>query len=51
MPASEGKKLEDFAKLYFGEGFNKCKEFLRHKTIMIHPYLLKQKIPSLKIYK
>lgn len=51
MPMSEAKKLEDYARSYFEEGFSKCKEFLRHKTIMIHPYLLKQKIPSLKIYK
>jgi hypothetical protein len=51
LPLSEGKKLEDFMKMYFGEGFNKCKEFPRHKTIMIHPYLLKQKIPDLKIFK
>lgn len=51
MPLSEAKKLEDFAKSYYGEGFGKCKEFLRHKTIMVHPYLLKQHIPDLKIYK
>jgi jumonji domain-containing protein 2 len=51
LPASEGKKIEDFARTHFPEGFNKCKEFLRHKTIMIHPYILKQKIPDLKIHK
>jgi jumonji domain-containing protein 2 len=51
LPASEGKKIENFARTHFPEGFGKCKEFLRHKTIMIHPYILKQKIPDLKIHK
>jgi len=51
IPTSESHKLENFAKQYFNEGFSRCKEFLRHKTIMINPYLLKQKIPDLIIHK
>jgi jumonji domain-containing protein 2 len=51
IPLSESPKLENFAKQYFIEGFSKCKEFLRHKTILINPYLLKQKIPDLIIHK
>jgi len=51
MPLSESPKLEAFAKQHFPEGFGKCKEFLRHKTILINPYLLKQKIPDLIIHK
>lgn len=51
IPTSENKKLEDFAREHFGEGFAKCKDYLRHKTTMINPYLLKQKIPDLKIHK
>jgi len=51
IPLSESHKLENFARQYFVEGFSKCKEFLRHKTILINPYLLKQKIPDLKIHK
>mmetsp|Transcript_28652 Transcript_28652/g.25620 ORF Transcript_28652/g.25620 Transcript_28652/m.25620 type:complete len:466 (+) Transcript_28652:232-1629(+) len=51
LPPSERPKLEAFAKQYFPDGFNKCKEFMRHKTTMINPYLLKQKIPDLKIHK
>jgi len=51
MPLSESPKLENFARQHFPEGFGKCKEFLRHKTILINPYLLKQKIPDLIIHK
>mmetsp|Transcript_533 Transcript_533/g.560 ORF Transcript_533/g.560 Transcript_533/m.560 type:complete len:561 (-) Transcript_533:164-1846(-) len=51
LPTSEAPKLEKFAKQHFPEGFSKCKEYLRHKTIMISPYLLKQHIPDLKIHK
>lgn len=51
LAPSEQKKLEDFTRQYFPEGFGKCKEFMRHKTVMINPYLLKQKIPDLKIHK
>jgi len=51
MPLSETPKLENFARQHFPEGFSKCKEFLRHKTILINPYLLKQKIPDLIIHK
>ncbi len=51
IPLSESHKLENFAKQYFVEGFSKCKEFVRHKTVLINPYLLKQKIPDLIIHK
>jgi len=51
LPASEGPKLEAFARKHFPDGFARCSEFLRHKTIMISPYLLKQKIPNLIIHK
>ncbi len=51
LPKNEGKKLEGFAKECFSEGFNKCSEFLRHKTVMINPYLLKKNIEGLKINK
>ena len=51
MPESEATKFESFAKECFPDGFNKCNEFLRHKTVMINPYLLKKNIPDLKINK
>jgi jumonji domain-containing protein 2 len=51
LPKNEGKKLERFAKECFTDGFSKCSEFLRHKTVMINPYLLKKNIDGLKIHK
>lgn len=51
LPVSEGPKLEQFAKKQFPEGFNKCSEFLRHKTTMISPLVLKKADPTLKIHK
>jgi len=51
IPVSENKKLEDFARSQYPDGFNRCKEFIRHKTTMMDPYLLKRKIPDLKIHK
>jgi hypothetical protein len=41
MPAEESYKLENFARQHFSDGFSKCSEYLRHKTIMISPYVLK----------
>jgi len=51
LPREETPKLEAYAKQHFPEAFSKCKEYLRHKTIMISPYVLKSKIPDLKINK
>eukprot|EP01015_Nassula_variabilis_P037567 TRINITY_DN9970_c0_g1_i3.p1 TRINITY_DN9970_c0_g1~~TRINITY_DN9970_c0_g1_i3.p1 ORF type:complete len:332 (+),score=49.32 TRINITY_DN9970_c0_g1_i3:65-1060(+) len=43
--------LEEYAKKNFLEGFSKCSEYLRHKTILINPYLLKQKYPHITMHK
>lgn len=51
MPPSEGPKLEAFARHQFPEYFARCKEYLRHKNIMISPQVLLQHIPDLKIHK
>lgn len=48
---SDGHKLEKMAKSLFPESFGKCSQFLRHKTTIINPYLLKKKFPDLKITK
>jgi len=45
LPRSENAKLEEFARKNFPEAFARCGEFLRHKTLMISPYVLKQKNP------
>lgn len=46
-----GYILENYARQSFSEHFSKCSEYLRHKTVLINPYILKQKIPNLKITK
>mmetsp|Transcript_21282 Transcript_21282/g.2864 ORF Transcript_21282/g.2864 Transcript_21282/m.2864 type:complete len:124 (-) Transcript_21282:383-754(-) len=39
------------AKMYFADNFNKCQEFLRHKTTIINPLLIKKRFPEIKISK
>jgi jumonji domain-containing protein 2 len=51
LQVDEGPKLEKFARSKFPEGFGKCPDYLRHKTIMISPYLVKQAHPDIKISK
>lgn len=48
---SDYKKFESFVKTRFPELFVECNEFMRHKTLMINPYLLKKLMPELKIIK
>lgn len=48
---NEGPKLEGFLRRFFSDGFSKCPEFLRHKTTLANPYLLKKAIPDLVIHK
>ena len=46
VPATHGKKLEELACQHFPVQAQDCKEFLRHKTVMIEPsILLKANIP------
>lgn len=42
IPHEDQHYLEKMAKFYFADNFNKCPEFMRHKTIVINPYLLKK---------
>lgn len=51
IPQSQHHIIEKEANRLFGEQFAKCSEFLRHKTTVINPYILKQKYPELKISK
>eukprot|EP01017_Pseudomicrothorax_dubius_P024042 TRINITY_DN2558_c0_g1_i2.p1 TRINITY_DN2558_c0_g1~~TRINITY_DN2558_c0_g1_i2.p1 ORF type:complete len:340 (-),score=53.17 TRINITY_DN2558_c0_g1_i2:109-1128(-) len=51
LPVSEGPKLEKFTRERFPDAFAKCPDYLRHKTLMISPYVLKKHIPDLKIHK
>jgi len=51
LPREETPKFEAFARHQFPESFSKCKEYLRHKTLMISPYVLKAKVPDIKIHK
>ncbi|EGR32296.1 jumonji domain protein 2b [Ichthyophthirius multifiliis] len=47
-PRDDGQQLEDIAKSIFSENYNKCHQFLRHKTSVINPYQLVKK-SNLKI--
>ena len=51
IPYNQQQILEQEAKKHFPEHFSKCKEYLRHKTTLINPYLLKKLYPELKIAK
>ena len=51
IPESQGHILEKEAKKQFPEHFSKCNQFLRHKTSLINPYVLKKQYPQLKITK
>lgn len=46
-----GNILEREAERYFPEHFSKCGQFLRHKTTLINPYILKKRYPELVIHK
>lgn len=43
IPAKDGPELEKYAKQMFPTEFKKCSQFLRHKTTLIKPDLIKQR--------
>jgi jumonji domain-containing protein 2 len=45
------RKFESLVKDLFPEEFIKCSQFLRHKTVFINPYLIKELRPKIKIKK
>lgn len=49
--ADMGGMVEREASRMFPEHFSRCGQFLRHKTTLINPYLLKRKAPELIIHK
>lgn len=51
MPANEGFKLEHFVREHFQQAAAECKEYMRHKTMVISPYVLKKNTYNLKIHK
>ena len=51
IPENQGHILEKEAKRLFPEHFSKCNAFLRHKTTLINPYILKRQYPELKLTK
>ncbi|CAD8109710.1 unnamed protein product [Paramecium primaurelia] len=51
IPEADSHLIEKYAKQIYGDHFNKCSEYLRHKTTVINPYLLKEKIPEIRISK
>jgi hypothetical protein len=45
------KKFEAYVKNKYPEAFLSCPEYLRHKTILVNPYLLKEYNPNITIFK
>lgn len=45
------KKFENFVRNRIPENFIECGQFLRHKTTLINPYLLKSWMPDIKLIK
>ena len=45
------RKFETFVKNLFPEDFLRCSQFLRHKTVFINPYFIKELRPNLDIRK
>lgn len=43
--------LEEVAQKFLPDNFNKCNECMRHKTVLINPYLLKKIKPEIRIVK
>jgi len=46
----DSEKLEEQAKILFPGAYQECAEFMRHKTYMMHPLLLKAKNISMHRY-
>eukprot|EP00357_Protocruzia_adherens_P012089 CAMPEP_0115029436 /NCGR_PEP_ID=MMETSP0216-20121206/36998_1 /TAXON_ID=223996 /ORGANISM="Protocruzia adherens, Strain Boccale" /LENGTH=449 /DNA_ID=CAMNT_0002406017 /DNA_START=67 /DNA_END=1416 /DNA_ORIENTATION=- len=42
IPADESEKLEKFVARYYEDEFKQCKQFMRHKTTLVHPNTLKK---------
>ena len=45
------KKVLGYVKEIYPEAFLNCNQYLRHKTLLINPYKLKQRFPELTIEK
>lgn len=45
------ERITNYVKNISPELFLECKQYMRHKTILINPYALKEKIPDIKIKK
>jgi jumonji domain-containing protein 2 len=49
--SADRKILEKEAHSHFYENFQKCPEYMRHKTSVINPYMIKARNPSIRISK
>lgn len=45
------KKFEKFVKGKFPSEYVQCPQFLRHKTVIINPYFVKENCPDIRIFK
>lgn len=46
MGPKEGRKLETYVKSRFPEAFVQCPEYMRHKTVLVNPYELVDRVPG-----
>ena len=49
ISAKHCKRFEAWVKSHYPQGFVSCSQFLRHKTTLVNPYLLKAEMPDLQI--
>ena len=45
------KKFEKFVKDLFPIQFMECNQYLRHKTLLINPYFIKESCPNISVTK
>ena len=45
------KRVENWVRARFPEPFLRCSQFMRHKTVLINPYKLKEELPDIHIEK
>lgn len=51
LPPAQKGLLEREVRKFYSENATRCPEFLRHKTFIVSPYLLKERCPELRLAK
>lgn len=51
IPQQDQKKFEGYIKSKYQQAFLECPQYMRHKTVVVNPYLIKEYNPSINITK